>query len=130
MSSPVNYQKEVLKLTGEISSLQDQAFKNLTSSRIQHFLRDQDALLPLPSYEPGDQVLVCKGRLGKSPNKMDTLWTEPHEVLSKTGIDVYTLKDLQHGHILNRVHAKFLKAAPLGDRNLKEVSPSPAQGSI
>ncbi|KAJ9073814.1 hypothetical protein DSO57_1012562 [Entomophthora muscae] len=95
----MNYSKDVLELTRHIASLQDKAFKNLVYSCVQSFLRDQDALMPLPQLEVGDQVLI--------------LWAEPHEVLEKTGMDVYTLKDLMHGNILNRVHAKYLKRATM-----------------
>ncbi|KAJ9084837.1 hypothetical protein DSO57_1020016 [Entomophthora muscae] len=93
-----------------------QGFKNLVNSRIQSFLRDQDALLPLPQLEVGDQVLMYRVRLGSKPNKLQSLWTEPHEVLEKTGMDVYTLKDLVHGNILNRVHAKYLKRTHLDEQ--------------
>ncbi|KAJ9063226.1 hypothetical protein DSO57_1002524 [Entomophthora muscae] len=119
-ANKVNYSKNVLELTRRIAALQDKAFKNLVNSHVQSFLRDQDALLPLPQLEVGDQVLMYREHLSRKPNKLQSLWTEPHEVLEKTGMGVYTLKDLVHGNILNRVHAKYLKRAPM-DEHLTEV---------
>ncbi|KAJ9090288.1 hypothetical protein DSO57_1004193 [Entomophthora muscae] len=120
-ANEVNYSKDVLELTRCIAALQDKAFKNLVNSCVQSFLRDQDAFLPLPQLEVGEQVLMYREHLGRKPNKLQSLWTEPHEVLEKTGMDVYTLKDLVHGNILNRVHAKYLKRAPM-DEQPTEVS--------
>ncbi|KAJ9049998.1 hypothetical protein DSO57_1018726 [Entomophthora muscae] len=48
-ANKVNYSKDVLELTRRIAALQDKAFKNLVNSCVQSFLRDQDALLPLPA---------------------------------------------------------------------------------
>ncbi|KAJ9058416.1 hypothetical protein DSO57_1012444 [Entomophthora muscae] len=59
---------------------------------------------------------MYREHLGRKPNKLQTLWTEPHEVLEKTGMDVYTLKDLVHENVFNRVHAKYLKRAPMNEQ--------------
>ncbi|KAJ9089865.1 hypothetical protein DSO57_1008546, partial [Entomophthora muscae] len=101
-ANKVNYSKDVFELTRHIAALHNKAFKNLVNSCVQSFLRNQDALLPLPQFEVGDQVLMYRERLGCKSNKIQNLWTEPHEVLEKTGIYIYTLKDLVHGNILNR----------------------------
>ncbi|KAJ9057917.1 hypothetical protein DSO57_1017918 [Entomophthora muscae] len=57
-ANKVNYSKDILELTRCIAALQDKSFKNLVNSHLQSYLRDQDALLPLPQLEVSDQVLM------------------------------------------------------------------------
>ncbi|KAJ9081984.1 hypothetical protein DSO57_1008941 [Entomophthora muscae] len=69
-ANKVNYSKDVLELTRRIASLQDKTFLKFVNSCVQSFLRDQDALLPLPQLEVGDQVLMYREHLGRKPNKL------------------------------------------------------------
>ena len=108
----IDYHTNLLGLTQTIMSLQDQAFQNLASSCINSFVWDQDKLPPFQSFQIGDKVLMFRERLGQKPNKLQSLWIDPCEVIGQVGQEVYTLKDLLYWHIINRVHAKYLKLAP------------------
>ena len=66
----------------------------------------------LPSYQIGDTVYFYSNRGYGCESKLASLWQGPVKVIQKVGPDSYTLKEPTTGHLITRVHAQYMRAAP------------------
>ena len=105
--SPNTYLERLIKT---LIGLQSQAYSSSLQKKVKAHAAAEKNRCPLPTFQVGDTVLFHDTHGQGRSHKLDSLWKGPFEIIEKTSTDAYTIKELQDGRIVNRVHAKFLRA--------------------
>ncbi|KAJ9048569.1 hypothetical protein DSO57_1033796 [Entomophthora muscae] len=70
----------------------------------------------LASFEIGQNVLVSRACTSGRPHKLVPIFSGPFVVIEKSSFDAYTVQHIGSGQTYQRVNAKFMKAAPVVDK--------------
>ncbi|KAJ9069731.1 hypothetical protein DSO57_1015622 [Entomophthora muscae] len=80
------------------------------------FARDIKHCPKLAYFEIGQHVLVSRACTSRRPHKLIPIFSGPFVVIEKSSFDAYTVQHIGSGQTYQRVHTKFMKAAPVADK--------------
>ena len=110
------YQKTTLShlqntysLVQTLIKIHTQAFVESFNKRDQAQSKDNTKQCDIQKFAVDDQVLFHNPLDNPRKNKLSTIWDGPFTIIEPNGQDSYTIKHLEIGAVVNRVHAKFLK---------------------
>ncbi|KAJ9080605.1 hypothetical protein DSO57_1023104 [Entomophthora muscae] len=80
----------------------------------------------LASFKIGQQVLVFRAWTSRRPHKLIPKFSGPFVVIEKSSFDAYTVQHIVSGQTYQRVHARFMKAVPVVDKESPRLLPTSA----
>ena len=100
------------KLAQTLIKIQAEAYTVNLNGKTKDVDRASASRPALPQYHVGDSVYFYSNRGYGRESKLASLWQGPVKVIQKVGPDSYTLKEPTSGHLITRVHAQYMRAAP------------------
>lgn len=104
--TPSEYLK---RLTNLLIKLHTEAYISSHNLKTQAFDTLNDDRKAVTDFKIDDVVLYLNQPNGYCPSKLSSFWHRPFIIIEKTGYNAFTIKNLESGNIINRVHGKFLK---------------------
>ena len=97
------------KLTSSLIKLHTKAFLSSDLKLTTAHARSNATDAPYKQFAINEEVLYLAHHSGHRLTKLDTIWRGPFVVIDKVRVDVYSIKCVATGAVVNCVHAQFLK---------------------